>query len=66
MANSNCVESWPRDDHFWLAELPILLSRHSGLGICSDVPHMSAPELLGLYRFLTRLQLSQASDADKS
>jgi hypothetical protein len=66
MANPNRVKSWPQYDYSWLTELPMLLSRHSGLGIGSDVLHMSAPELYGLYQFLTRLQLSQAPDVNKS
>jgi hypothetical protein len=53
------------EDQSWLVELPMLLSRHSGLGIGSDVFHMSAPELHGLYHFLTRRHLSQAPDVDK-
>lgn len=66
MATLNRVKSLPQDDSSWLAELPMLLSRHSSLGIGSDVLHMSAPELHGLYQFLTRLQLSQAPDVDES
>jgi hypothetical protein len=54
------------EDQSWLVELPTLLSRHSGMGIGSDVVHMSAPELHGLYQFLTRLHLSQAPDVDES
>ncbi|WP_413673065.1 hypothetical protein ACEN9H_29705 [Massilia cellulosiltytica] len=54
------------DNPFSLDELEMLLSRHSGLGIGSDVFHMSPPELHGLYHFLTRLQLSQALDVDES
>jgi hypothetical protein len=49
-----------------LDELEMLLSQHSGLGIGSDVLHMSTPELRGLHRFLTRLQLSQTPDVDES
>jgi hypothetical protein len=54
------------DNPLSLDELEMLLSRYSGLGIGSDVLHMSAPELHGLYQFLTRLQLSQAPDVNKS
>ena len=44
-----CYDS---DDLSWLAELPMLLSRHSGLGIGVDVYIMNLDELHGLYRFL--------------
>ena len=54
------------DNPLSLDELEMLLSRHSGLGIGSDVLHMSAPELHGLYQFLIRLQLSQEPDVDES
>jgi hypothetical protein len=54
------------DNLLSLDELEMLLSRHSGLGIGSDVLHMSALELHGLYQFLTRLQLSQAPDVNES
>lgn len=66
MANPIRVKSFPQDDYSWLTELLMLLSRHSGLGIGSDVFHMSPPELHGLHQFLTRLQLSQAPDVDES
>ena len=42
------------NDKFWLAELSMLLSRHSGLGIGADVEVMCLDELHGLYRFLAR------------
>jgi len=53
------------DNPLPLDELEMLLSRHAGLGIGSDILHMSASELHGLYQFLTRLQLSQALDVNK-
>jgi hypothetical protein len=40
----------------WLAELSMLLWRHSDLGIGSDVDAMRVDELRAVYRFLTRLQ----------
>lgn len=40
----------PIDNPSLLDELEMLLSRHSGLGIGSDVFHMSALELQGLYQ----------------
>jgi hypothetical protein len=54
------------DNPSLLDELEMLLSRYSGLGIGSDVFHMSSPELHGVYQFLTRLQLSQAPDVNES
>lgn len=54
MSNANRVKSWPQDDQSWLAELPMLLWRHSDLGIGADVAAMCPDELRGLYRFLVR------------
>lgn len=56
----------PIDNPSLLDELEMLLSRHSGLGIGSDVFHMSALELQGLYQYLTRLHLSQEPDVNES
>lgn len=42
------------NDLSWLAELLMLLSRHSGLGIGADAEAMCLDELHGLHRFLAR------------
>jgi hypothetical protein len=47
-----CYDS---DDRSWLAELPMLLSRRSDLGIGADAAAMCLDELRGLYRFLARV-----------
>lgn len=44
------------DNPLSMDALEMLLSRYSGLGIGSDVLHMSVAELQGLYNFLTRLE----------
>ena len=54
MSNPNGVKSWPQDDQSWLADLAMLLLRHSDLGIGADVAAMCPDELRGLYRFLVR------------
>ena len=54
MTNPDRVKSWRRDDQSWLAELPMLLWRHSALGIGADSDTMRLDELHALYRFLVR------------
>jgi hypothetical protein len=54
MNNKNGVEPHCKEGQFWFAELVMLLSRHSGLGIGADVHVMCLDELHGLYRFLAR------------
>jgi len=36
----------------WMEELPILLTKHSGLGVDPDIAGMSIIELWGIYQYL--------------
>lgn len=54
MANPNRFKSCRQNDPSWLTELPMLLARHSDLGIGADAMAMPLDELRGLYLFLAR------------
>lgn len=63
MANPNHVKSCHQEDNFWLAELSMLLSRRSDLGIGADAAAMCLDELRGLYRFLARAEKKGKEDS---